>query len=57
MIDWRAVAFTATWVVGLAILLAGWSYRRWSQHPIPPGPMWLGLLLFIGGLLASRLLV
>jgi|GEM_PF-2820407 len=55
MIDWRTVILTLVWVLGLAILLAGWSYSRWSRHPTSPKVTWLGLLLTIAGLLAIRL--
>ncbi len=56
MIDWRTVILTLVWVLGLALLLAGWSYSRWSRHPTSPKVTWLGLLLTIAGLLAVRLL-
>jgi len=31
MIDWVSVFFNACWIVGLAILLAGFSYSRWEK--------------------------
>ena len=55
MIDWLGVCLTAIWVLGLAILLAGWSYSRWSQQPAPRRTVWLGLALATLGLLAVRL--
>lgn len=32
MIDWVALGFNALWMLGLAILLAAFSYHRWLAH-------------------------
>ncbi|MCO5186470.1 MAG: hypothetical protein M9928_10550 [Anaerolineae bacterium] len=31
MINWMSVLFNACWIVGLAILLASFSYTRWKR--------------------------
>lgn len=31
MIDWVSLVFNACWIVGLALLLAQFSYRRWQK--------------------------
>lgn len=50
----------ATWILGLALLLAAWSYRSWAASVGVPSPaggtapfMLLGALLFALGMLAS----
>ncbi len=32
MIDWLNVLFNALWIVGLAIILAAFSYNDWLAH-------------------------
>lgn len=31
MINWDSVLINACWIIGLAILLAGFSYSRWQK--------------------------
>lgn len=31
MINWMSVLFNACWIIGLAILLASFSYSRWKK--------------------------
>jgi hypothetical protein len=32
MIDWVDLGFNALWILGLAILLAAFSYQRWLAY-------------------------
>ncbi len=32
MVDWKGMGETAIWVLGLAIVLAAWSWNEWWAH-------------------------
>ncbi len=62
LIDWMGVARNALWILGLSIVLAGWSYTVWWAGVAQCGlrralgraafqvPFNFGLLLFSAGL-------
>lgn len=62
MINWQSVLFNSLWIVGLALLLAGFSYSYWAardgkrplSHQLASveflAPFWAGMLLFCAGL-------
>jgi hypothetical protein len=62
MIDWQSLFLNSLWIVGLAILLAGFSYHYWLaletqqrvrlvwQRPSWQRFAWLGLAFFAAGL-------
>lgn len=54
MISWAAVAFNFCWILGLALLLAQFSYRRWlraesdlASLPTTRGDFAVGLLGYL----------
>jgi hypothetical protein len=53
VIDWAWAGSNALWILGLAIAVAGWSYR--ASHASMGGPsVRVGLVLVGLGLFASR---
>lgn len=62
VIDWVSLLFHVSWIVGLAVILAAFSYNHWQanqqQHPLrqqlrTPAfiqPLWIGFVLITIGL-------